>query len=153
MTITIHVKGAAPEEVIRGLFAAQEVFDKAGVTPEEATTASFVVEGWDIRGFPRPLPQRNWRSATSGTRRLEGMPRRLAKGSSKKCAKRDFLMVGIPKTRLHICWMTGTWPPSPKTSAAFTERIRPLMRTWYWSAIDSRLSLLWGLSWVADRQL
>lgn len=49
MTITIHVEGATSEEIIRGLIAAQEVFDKAGVMPEEAATASFVVEGWDIR--------------------------------------------------------------------------------------------------------
>jgi hypothetical protein len=56
MTITIHVEGARPEEIIRGLLAAQLVFDKAGVTPDEAATARFVVEGWDIEGFPEPAP-------------------------------------------------------------------------------------------------
>lgn len=49
MTITIRVEGAQPEEVVRGLLAAQDVFDKAGVTPDQAATARFVVEGWDIR--------------------------------------------------------------------------------------------------------
>lgn len=56
MTITIHVEGARPEEIIRGLLAAQLVFDKAGVTPDAAATARFVVEGWDIEGFPEPAP-------------------------------------------------------------------------------------------------
>jgi hypothetical protein len=56
MTITIHVEGAKPEEIIRGLLAAQLVFDRAGVTPDDAATARFVVEGWDIEGFPEPAP-------------------------------------------------------------------------------------------------
>ncbi|WP_050589550.1 hypothetical protein [Mesorhizobium sp. LNHC252B00] len=57
MTITIRVEGAQPEDIIRGLLAAQEVFDKAGVTPDEAATARFVVEGWDIRGFVGKVPE------------------------------------------------------------------------------------------------
>lgn len=42
---------------VRGLLAAQEVFDKAGVTPDQAAMARFVVEGWDIRGFTGKLPE------------------------------------------------------------------------------------------------
>jgi hypothetical protein len=56
MTITIHVVDARPEENIRGLLAAQLVFDQAGVFPDEAATARFVVEGWDIEGFLEPAP-------------------------------------------------------------------------------------------------
>ena len=57
MTITIRVEGAQPEEIVRGLLAAQEVFDKAGVTPNQAAMARFVVEGWDIRGFTGKVPE------------------------------------------------------------------------------------------------
>jgi hypothetical protein len=57
MTITIRVEGAQPEEIVRGLLAAQEVFDKAGVTPDHAAMARFVVEGWDIRGFTGKVPE------------------------------------------------------------------------------------------------
>lgn len=57
MTITIHVEGARPEDIVRGLLAAQDVFDRAGVTPDQAAAARFVVEGWDIRGFPDPAPE------------------------------------------------------------------------------------------------
>lgn len=57
MTITIRVEGAQPEEIMRGLIAAQEVFDKARVTPDQAATARFVVEGWDIRGFTGKVPE------------------------------------------------------------------------------------------------
>jgi hypothetical protein len=35
MTIMIHVAGAQPEDIVRGLFAAQAVFDRAGVTPDQ----------------------------------------------------------------------------------------------------------------------
>lgn len=37
--------------------AAQAVFDKAGVTPDEAATARFVVEAWDISGFVGKAPE------------------------------------------------------------------------------------------------
>ena len=57
MTITISIEGAQPEEIMRGLIAAQEVFTKAGVTPDQAATARFVVEGWDIRGFTGKVPE------------------------------------------------------------------------------------------------
>lgn len=51
MYITLTVEGAKPEEIARGLDAAQAVFDRAGVTPDRAAEARFNVEGWDIRGF------------------------------------------------------------------------------------------------------
>lgn len=57
MTIAIRVEGAQPEEIVRGLLAAKNVFDKAGVTPDQAATARFVVEGWDIRGFTGKVPE------------------------------------------------------------------------------------------------
>lgn len=57
MTITIRVEGAQPAEIVRGLLAAQDVFDKAGVTPDQVATARFVVEGWDIRGFAGKVPE------------------------------------------------------------------------------------------------
>ena len=68
MTITIHVAGAQPEDIVRGLLAAQAVFDRAGVTPDQAATARFVVEGWDIRGFAGKVPEASSRSTPSGTR-------------------------------------------------------------------------------------
>lgn len=57
MTITIRVEGAQPEEIVRGLLAAHDVFDKARVTPDQAAMARFVVEGWDIRGFTGKVPE------------------------------------------------------------------------------------------------
>lgn len=57
MTITIHVEGAKPGEIVRGLLAAQVVFDEAGITADQAATARFIVEGWDIKGFPNPAPE------------------------------------------------------------------------------------------------
>jgi hypothetical protein len=55
MHFKISVKGAKPEEIAKGLVAAQAVFDQAGVTPYEAATARFNVEGWDVRGFKGPI--------------------------------------------------------------------------------------------------
>ncbi|TYR36425.1 hypothetical protein FY036_00970 [Mesorhizobium microcysteis] len=68
MTITIHIEGAKPDDIDRGLLAAQAVFDEAGITADQAATARFIVEGWDIKGFPTLLPKLNLPSAASGTR-------------------------------------------------------------------------------------
>lgn len=54
--ITIHIEGAAVDEVERGLLAAQAVFDRAGVTAYQAAEAHFDREGWDLRDFADPVP-------------------------------------------------------------------------------------------------
>ena len=86
MTITIRVEGAQPEEIVRGLLAAQDVFDKAGVTPDQAAMARFVVEGWDIRGFTGKYPKKNSPSAPSGMRPTKRQCRPAAPaGTPTKC--------------------------------------------------------------------
>jgi hypothetical protein len=45
----IAVEGATEEELRRGIAAAQAVFDAAGVTPLEAATSEFRVEGDTLR--------------------------------------------------------------------------------------------------------
>ena len=55
MFITITVEGAKAEEIARGIAAAQAVFDRAGITPDQAAAARFNVEGWDIKGFTDPI--------------------------------------------------------------------------------------------------
>lgn len=57
MYITITIAGATPEEIARGLTAAQAVFDRAGVTPLRAAEARFNLEGWDIAGFDGAISQ------------------------------------------------------------------------------------------------
>jgi hypothetical protein len=68
MSITIHIPSANPEEIVRGLLAAQAVFDKAGVTPLQAAEAQFDMDGWDIQGFEGEGPDNSdicdvWREA------------------------------------------------------------------------------------------
>ncbi|NGN40178.1 hypothetical protein G6N74_03800 [Mesorhizobium sp. CGMCC 1.15528] len=68
MSITIHIPGAKPDEIVRGLLAAQAVFDTAGVTPLQAAEADFDMEGWDIQGFQGEAPDNSdicdvWREA------------------------------------------------------------------------------------------
>ena len=45
MKLHIHVTGATPEELERGVAAAQAAFDAAGVTPYEAAAAYFKMTG------------------------------------------------------------------------------------------------------------
>ncbi|WP_292193447.1 hypothetical protein [Mesorhizobium sp.] len=45
MAITIHIEGAKPDDIVRGLLAAQAVFDKSGITADQAATARFIIDG------------------------------------------------------------------------------------------------------------
>lgn len=50
MYLTMTVEGATPEEIARGLDAAQAVFDRAGVIAVQAAEGWFAMEGW---AYPR----------------------------------------------------------------------------------------------------
>lgn len=52
MQLVMDVEGASPEELARGLAAAQAVFAAAAVTPYEAARGFFDRKSWDDQGFP-----------------------------------------------------------------------------------------------------
>ncbi|MBZ9740958.1 MULTISPECIES: hypothetical protein [unclassified Mesorhizobium] len=52
MDLLLLMKGATPEEISRGIAAAQAVLDRAGITSLQAAEGMFALEGWDINGFP-----------------------------------------------------------------------------------------------------
>jgi hypothetical protein len=51
MNLKISINDANPDELARGLLAAQTIFDRTGVTPQRAAEARFSVEGWDLSGY------------------------------------------------------------------------------------------------------
>ncbi|TPM33749.1 hypothetical protein FJ955_03145 [Mesorhizobium sp. B2-2-2] len=52
MDLILSVPGASPEEIARGIKAAERVLARAGFTAEQAAEGAFIVEGWDINGVP-----------------------------------------------------------------------------------------------------
>lgn len=52
MNLVLSVPGASPEEIARGIAAAEAALERAGFTAEEAADGAFALEGWDINGFP-----------------------------------------------------------------------------------------------------
>ncbi|WP_292622015.1 hypothetical protein [Mesorhizobium sp.] len=46
------VEDATPEELTRGIAAAEAVFARAGITALQGAEGLFALEGWDIKGFP-----------------------------------------------------------------------------------------------------
>lgn len=52
MDLLLSVPGASPEEISRGIAAAQQALERAGFTAEQAADAAFAVEGWDMNGAP-----------------------------------------------------------------------------------------------------
>ncbi|MBZ9811027.1 MULTISPECIES: hypothetical protein [unclassified Mesorhizobium] len=64
MDLLLSVPGASPEEIARGIEAAERVLARAGFTAEQAAEGAFVVEGWDINGFPEDGLD-NWTSSAA----------------------------------------------------------------------------------------
>lgn len=52
MELRLNIEGAAPEELARGVAAAEAVFAHAGITALQGAEGLFALEGWDIKGFP-----------------------------------------------------------------------------------------------------
>ncbi|MBZ9740611.1 hypothetical protein [Mesorhizobium sp. CO1-1-4] len=52
MELRLHIEGAAPEEIARGVEAAQAVFDQEGIAADVAASGAFAVYIRDVKGFP-----------------------------------------------------------------------------------------------------
>jgi hypothetical protein len=46
--LELKVPGASAEEIARGLRAAQDVLEAAGVTDAQGAMAQYALEGWDV---------------------------------------------------------------------------------------------------------
>jgi hypothetical protein len=52
MELRLNVEDATPQEVARGIAAAEAVSARAGITALQGAEGLFALEGWDIKGFP-----------------------------------------------------------------------------------------------------
>lgn len=52
VSLKLTINGATPEEIVRGLNAAMNVFEKAGINPYDAAGGKFARDLWDDLGFP-----------------------------------------------------------------------------------------------------
>ena len=51
MELRLDIEGAKPEEIARGIDAAQVVFDREGIAAEVAASGMFALQVWGIKGF------------------------------------------------------------------------------------------------------
>ena len=51
--LAIDIEGSSPDDVARGVAAAQAVFAAAGTTPAKAARGLFSRDSWDDQGFPQ----------------------------------------------------------------------------------------------------
>lgn len=52
MKLRLNLNEASPEEMARGIAAAEAVFADAGISAEEAADGMFALEAWDDQSFP-----------------------------------------------------------------------------------------------------
>jgi len=61
--VKLSIPTATPEEVARGLQAALDVFERAGIDPHTAASGNFEREGWDDSGFQGRISNADLKSA------------------------------------------------------------------------------------------
>lgn len=52
MELRLDIEHATPQELARGVAAAEAVFARASVTALQGAEGPYALEGWDIKGFP-----------------------------------------------------------------------------------------------------
>jgi hypothetical protein len=55
MKLRLQIKGASPEDMQRGIEAAEKVFATAGISAEQGAGGMFALEGWDVASFRKDM--------------------------------------------------------------------------------------------------
>ncbi|WP_245486312.1 hypothetical protein [Mesorhizobium sp. M7A.F.Ca.US.010.02.1.1] len=114
MELRLNIEGATPEELARGVAAAEAVFARAGITALQGAEGLFALEGWDIKGFPEDdQPTENEDQAASAWEEADeaatiaccaGWPQ------DKVPHHQVMELIDVPRTRLRAEALSDTWP-------------------------------------------
>ncbi|MCQ8871938.1 hypothetical protein NP945_08900 [Mesorhizobium sp. LMG17149] len=114
MELRLNIEGATPEELARGVAAAEAVFSRAGITALQGAEGLFALEGWDIKGFPeddQPTEDEDqaasvWMEADEAatTACCAGWPEDKVPGHQ------ILELIDVPRTRLQAEALPDTWP-------------------------------------------
>ncbi|RWE77598.1 hypothetical protein [Mesorhizobium sp.] len=150
MELRLDIEGATPEEIARGIKAAQAVFDDAGITAEEAAHGMFALEGWDIKGFPegeKPSEQEQkaadaWLEANRAAcdACCSGWP------EDKVCRHLVLELVGVPRSKVEVA-NPANWPERRRLFGDLIERLETA--TGPDRQID--IDIAFALGWVDER--
>jgi len=114
MELRLNIEGATPEELARGVAAAEGVFERAGITPLQGAEGLFALEGWDIKGFPeddKPTEDED-QAATIWMEADEAATTACCAGWPEDKVPRHQIMelINVPRTRLQAEATPDTWP-------------------------------------------
>jgi len=65
MGLHLRIKGVSPEDIERGIAAAQAVLNAAGITAYRACAGMFALECWDDDGFEGELSEEDSKAASA----------------------------------------------------------------------------------------
>ncbi|QKC98396.1 hypothetical protein [Mesorhizobium sp. NZP2298] len=114
MELRLSIEGATPEELARGVAAAEAVFARAGITALQGAEGLFALEGWDIKGFPeddQPTEDED-RAATVWMEADEAATTACCAGWPEDKVPRHQIMelIDVPRTKLQAEALPDTWP-------------------------------------------
>lgn len=129
MELRLNIEGATPEELARGIAAAEAVFSRAGITALQGAEGLFALEGWDIKGFPeddQPTEDEDqaasvWMEADEAatTACRAGWPEDKVPGHQ------IMELIDVPRTRLQAEALPDTWPARKQLYPDVVTRWRP----------------------------
>ncbi len=114
MELRLNIENATPEELARGIAAAEAVFARAGITALQGAEGLFALEGWDINGFPEDdkRTEDEDRAATVWLEADEAATTACCAGWPEDKIPRHQVMelINVPRTKLQAEALPDTWP-------------------------------------------
>ncbi|MER8859105.1 hypothetical protein NKI09_15805 [Mesorhizobium sp. M0757] len=114
MELRLNIEGATPQELCRGIAAAEAVFARAGITALQGAEGLFALEGWDIKGFPeddKPTEDED-QAATVWLEADKAAAAACCAGWPEEKVPHHQVMelIDVPRTKLQAEAIPDTWP-------------------------------------------
>ncbi|ESZ05791.1 hypothetical protein X737_35535 [Mesorhizobium sp. L48C026A00] len=151
MELRLNIEDATPQELVRGIAAAETVFARAGITALQGAEGLFALEGWDIKGFPeddKPTEDED-RAATVWLKADEAAATACCAGWPEDKVPHHQVMelINVPRTKLQAEAIPDTWPERKQLYPDVVKRLE--ITTGPDRQIDFDIAFVLG--WVPER--
>lgn len=151
MVLRLNIGNATPQQLARGVAAAEAVFARSGITALQGAEGLFALEGWDIKGFPdddKPTEDEN-RAAAVWMEADKAAAAACCAGWPEARIPRHQIMelINVDRTKLQAEAIPDTWP---QRRGLYPDVVRRLEIT---TGPDRQIDfdIAFVLGWVPER--
>ncbi|MER8753042.1 hypothetical protein NKH57_28025 [Mesorhizobium sp. M1050] len=149
MELRLNIDDATPQELARGIAAAEAVFERAGIMALQGAEGLFALEGWDFKGFPeddKPTEDED-RTATVWMEADKAAVTACCAGWPEVPHHQVMELINVPRTKLQAEAVPDSWP---ERKQLYPDVVKRLEIT---SGPDRQIDfdIAFVLGWVPER--